>query len=1188
MLTRLLVVLPFFLCFVPCEPWAITPPNLTDIYISELSTTGTFEYLDEEGDQEDWIEIHNPTGAAVSVAGLYLSDATNNLLRWEFPAINIQAGGFLVVFASEKNRRPTDGSNLHTNFALDSEGEYLAIVDSASQVISEVAPMYPPQRAAFTFGFDSSNNAYRYMNPTPSGSNDSTDSFDRLFEQGVSFSIPRGYFDTPFAVELSPLETGADVRYTTDGSAPDWDTGTVYSGPIPITETTVLRAVALIPNDGISDVVTQTYFLNLPGNLKNLPTMSLVTDIENMESIDRGITHPDNVRHRGRAWERPISVEYFDPKGGPDFQINSGIRVHGKGSRGGEKKSFRLYFRNSYGQSRLDFPLIPESDVQDFKRLVLRGGSNDTNPFVHDELTRRLLFDLGHHSSRGTFVHLFLNGKHLGFYNPCERLDAFFFESWRGGGDAWDVIREEGAVADGDGVVFNEILALADAAVANGTLPESELNQIKDRLDIINFVDYLLLNLSSGMNDWPHNNWAAARERVPGSKFRFYEWDAEDTFGKALSARTDTVETKFAQGGFSPYNPIRRTYLGLRENPKFNALFAARFRRQFYEDGAMTDTHQMIRYLSLKRIMIGALPNMNSLITYGYIPGRRQCFEQNLDNAGLLDRTGLPLSRTLVINEFMASNTSTLSDEVNDLDDWIEIYNSTESTIDLSGMFLSDRLDYTTKWEFPAGTMLAPFDYLLVWADGEMAEGDLHTNFKLDAEGERIALFDSLANGNTLLDSIEFGRQQTDVSMGRRPDGFGYFETLVVPSPGTTNGTVLFSAIPGTASQEYEIGPGGRSLAAADFNEDGFPDIVYSNFDFGTVAVLKNRGDGTFHEPVVRSTGRLGTTALVAADVNGDSHVDVVTTNDVLLEHTVSVLLNNGFGGLTLAGIYPFSSAEETKHLHPRSIVARDIDGDGYLDLVVQNESYALVNLQPVGNVVSILTNDGTGAFVETASVPVSYADLTSKQALVAEDLDSDNDVDLATVSVLTRKILVLLNDGAEGFASPIELAIPANSKPLSVAGGDFDTDGDIDLVVCDGEAGGGDVHFYLNDGSAGFSESPDMHLTLPAPVNLLVEDFSSDGDSDVLAVNYRPLLTSPASLQLLSNVGSGRFEASDEFSTSADDPFPNSMTSADFNLDGDNDLAVLDEFNGTLTVFTHLRALGPQPSSIENWQQLQ
>ena len=1166
---------------------AISPPNPTNIYINEISTTGTWVFLDEDGEQQDWIEIYNPTGAAVSLAGWYLTDATDNLVRWGFPNVSIQPGAHLVVFASEKNRRPTDGSNLHTDFLLDTEGEYLAIVDSSTAVVNELFPEFPEQRVGFSFGYDDVAGAYRYMYPTPGAANDTTDTFERILENRVDFSVPRGHYDAPFTVQLSTLEPGADIRYTTDGSTPGWATGTLYSTPIPAT--TTIRAIALIPGVGLSDVVTHTYIFDFPDQLKRMPTLSLVTDDKHLEGRPLGITYSENTNYRGLAWERPISVEYFDPAGGPDFQIDCGIRVHGKGSRGADKKSFRLYFRGSHGQDELDFPLVPESDVHVFKRLVLRGGSNDLNPFVHDEMARRLLFDMGHDSSRGTFVQLFINGEYTGYYNPCERLDRYFFESWRGGGMDWDVIREGGEVDDGDGVVFNEILAIAQAAIDSGTLPDAQLSQIEDRLDLINFVDYLLLNLSSGMNDWPHNNWAAAREKVFDSKFRYYEWDAEQTFGIGISPRTDLVETKFAQGGYDPQNPIRRTYLGLRENPRFDRLFASRFRRQFYEDGGMTDTNQMVRFLSLRHQMVGSIPNMTSRITVGYVPGRRHCFEQHLDHAGLLDRTGLPLGRKLAINEFMASNLATISDEEDDFDDWIEIYNPTETAVDLSGMFLSDNFTMPTKWEFPAGTLLDPFDYLLVWADGQPLDGPLHASFKLDADGERIGLYDTLANGNALLDSVVFGEQTDDVSMGRRPDGYSRFRPLAAPSPGSSNGADPFTAIPGSASEEYAVEPGGRSIVAADFDKDNHPDLAYSNFDFGTISILMNRGDGTFESPVIRTTGRLGTTALAVGDFDGNGYTDLAAANDVMLEHSVSVFLNDGSGGLSLHGTALFNTAEETKHLHPRSLLARDVDGDDDLDLVVQNESYVL----PVANILCLLTNDGDGNFTQAGSVAVGLADLTSQQALVAEDLDGDGDVDLATfftVSILpvtTRQLMVVLNDGAGGFGTPIELPIPLNPRPISLVGGDLDGDGDVDLVTCDGQAGGGDVHVYLNDGAAGFAEAPDLHRKLAAPVNLLAEDFNSDGDRDIVAVNYVVQLGSRASLQILSNNGVGSFEVADEFFTSPVDPFPNSMTSGDFNADGSADLAVLDEFNGLLTVFMNVRQLGPPASSVAHWELL-
>ena len=144
-----------------------------------------------------------------------------------------------------------------------------------------------------------------------------------------------------------------------------------------------------------------------------------------------------------------------------------------------------------------------------------------------------------------------------------------------------------------------------------------------------------------------------------------------------------------------------------------------------------------------------------------------------------------PTVPKLVINEFMASNTNYLQDENGDYDDWLEIYNCSSVTVDLSGMYLTDNLDKPTKWRIPQGITIAPQGYLLFWADGEVAEGNTHTNFKLDADGEEIGLFDT--DGSTLLDSVVFGHQYPNISYGRHPDGGPVWRFFDVPSPRACN-----------------------------------------------------------------------------------------------------------------------------------------------------------------------------------------------------------------------------------------------------------------------------------------------------------------------------------------------------------------------------------------------------------------
>jgi len=137
----------------------------------------------------------------------------------------------------------------------------------------------------------------------------------------------------------------------------------------------------------------------------------------------------------------------------------------------------------------------------------------------------------------------------------------------------------------------------------------------------------------------------------------------------------------------------------------------------------------------------------------------------------------------LVINEFMASNQTGLQDpDFGEHSDWLELYNSSEADIDISGYFLTDNLDDRGKWQFPDPTVIPAQSYLLVWTDSEDTE--LHTNFKISRSGEELGLSDL---DTVTIDSIRFGSQVEDVSFGRTPNidsGWAYFSP---PSPGVEN-----------------------------------------------------------------------------------------------------------------------------------------------------------------------------------------------------------------------------------------------------------------------------------------------------------------------------------------------------------------------------------------------------------------
>jgi hypothetical protein len=138
----------------------------------------------------------------------------------------------------------------------------------------------------------------------------------------------------------------------------------------------------------------------------------------------------------------------------------------------------------------------------------------------------------------------------------------------------------------------------------------------------------------------------------------------------------------------------------------------------------------------------------------------------------------------LVINEVMPSNSETVADDFGGYPDWIELYNTTDADVDLGGYFVSDDLDDPEKFPLAPGVTIGAKGYLLLWADGNTAQGDSHLPFKLSKDAEAALL--SGPDG-TLLDSLEFEAAQPDYSLARFPNGVGDFAWCASASPGDPN-----------------------------------------------------------------------------------------------------------------------------------------------------------------------------------------------------------------------------------------------------------------------------------------------------------------------------------------------------------------------------------------------------------------
>lgn len=172
------------------------------------------------------------------------------------------------------------------------------------------------------------------------------------------------------------------------------------------------------------------------------------------------------------------------------------------------------------------------------------------------------------------------------------------------------------------------------------------------------------------------------------------------------------------------------------------------------------------------------------------------------DGGGELEDS--PLAGDLVVNELMASNETTQADQDGEFDDWIELYNNTNTAILLDGFHLSDDPDEPTKWAFPAGTTIAANDYLIIWADGDVDQAGLHADFGLSGGGESVLIIDA---DTALIDQIDYPEQTDDISYGRFPNGIGDFADMTPTFNAENNDGIVSTRYPDLVGAELTLYP---------------------------------------------------------------------------------------------------------------------------------------------------------------------------------------------------------------------------------------------------------------------------------------------------------------------------------------------------------------------------------------------
>jgi hypothetical protein len=310
------------------------------VIINEFVASNATGLTDEDGSTSDWIEIYNNGGSSVGLSGWGLSDDPTEPFKWIFPAVNIGAGQYLVVFASNQDRRPTSGQ-LHTNFKLARKGSFLALVDSNGTPQGTVFnPQYPEQQTDYSLGTKSGqSNFWYYDTPTPGSANAGTSASG--FAAPPTFSAPGGAITANFSLTLSTTTPSATIRHTINGGAPtpsdsSSTTFTVFSSS---TKRVQARTYAsgLFP----SEVAAQYYF-GLAADVQNFDSNLPIVIVDTFGSAVPPRSSSTLGASAFIAFDTDPGTGRANTNAAPSLVKRSGIRVRGNSTQSYPKKQYKF------------------------------------------------------------------------------------------------------------------------------------------------------------------------------------------------------------------------------------------------------------------------------------------------------------------------------------------------------------------------------------------------------------------------------------------------------------------------------------------------------------------------------------------------------------------------------------------------------------------------------------------------------------------------------------------------------------------------------------------------------------------------------------------------------------------------------------------------------------------------------
>ena len=516
----------------------------------------------------DWIELYNASAATVNLGGSYLTDDLSKRTKWRIPdGTALAPGAFLVVWADDGN---TAGAALHANFKISGSGEAVGLYSATGAVIDTVT--FGPQTTDVSYGRspDAAPTWAFFPVSTPGAPNRTASTGGVLAAPTVS--LASGFYAASATVAITTPEAGAVVRYTLDGSPPT-EASALYTGPLTLGATRALRAAAFAPGRAPSAVVSRAYFV---GETSTLPVVSLVTDPAGFFSDTTGIYVKGTNGIPGRCrtdpvnwnqeWEREAHLSFFEPipagQGGAGghrliLDHGAGVQIFGGCSRIYPQKSLSLHARSQYGASAFSHRFFGDVNLDTFDDLVLRSSAQDWyRTMFRDGMIQTLTRHLDIDGQAYRPAVLFLNGAFWGIHNLREKLNEDYVVAHYGGNKADVEILEK--TTRGTSATYDQVLDLLDAGDLS---TPAAFAAVEARVDVDEYMNYLIAEIYSANGDWPGHNlklW-----RAPGQRWRWMRYDADFGYGGNSNGlyTSNTLAHATAANSTGEYNPPWSTLL---------------------------------------------------------------------------------------------------------------------------------------------------------------------------------------------------------------------------------------------------------------------------------------------------------------------------------------------------------------------------------------------------------------------------------------------------------------------------------------------------------------------------------------------------------------------------------------------------------------------------------------------------